>query len=454
MIAFWQEITDKLQEEALNALLPLLAIPSVCAEGEEGMPFGREINNALLYTLGLGESLGFACTDLDGYAGIIDLPAESAEETVGILCHLDVVPPDGVWQTPPFAPSIREGRLYARGAVDDKGPLIAALYAMKAVEQSGLPRSRRVRLICGTDEETGFRCMHYYKKNAEIPAMGFSPDGDFPVVYAEKGIAHFELVIPLGDEQELLAAYGGEAGNIIPASAYAVIEPAVCGSSLAVIPNISIASQPDGLHIKASGTAAHASLPQKGDNAIASLLAALSQCEFAEAAKGAFRKLYRLFGRDYEGSGAGIGYKDEESGSMSLSPTMLSFEKGNLKLTFDMRYAVTDSFERIEPLLQGICDENGWSYHLLSQKVPLNVGRDSALVKSLNKVYNSVMGENAKPIAIGGGTYSRAFNNFVAFGPVFPTDEEVAHMTDEYLRLDSFKLWLSVYAQAIYELVK
>ncbi|MBQ9992069.1 MAG: Sapep family Mn(2+)-dependent dipeptidase [Firmicutes bacterium] len=453
--SFWLQKTEKEQQAALAALQELLAIPSINAPAEENAPFGKEIARALDFTLNLGEDLGFVCHNLDGYAGIIDLKANEDSETVGLLCHLDVVPPDGEWQTPPFSPEIRDGKIFARGAVDDKGPLIAALFAMKAVKESGLPLSKNIRLICGTDEETDFRCVEYYKQHEPAPACGFSPDGDFPVVFAEKGIAHFEFIIPLYDEKRIIDLAGGEASNIVPASCTLRFDRNLtAGVFLQESEKVKIHEEENCFIITTAGKAAHASIPHKGENAISAMLGILAELPLQQDLQKSLQTLYNLFGKCLDGSDAGLGYCDEISGNMTVAANMIELCEDGIKLTFDMRYAVTDNFDRIEGRLQEICLNNNWGYKLLGQKAPLDAGKDSPLVRTLNSVYNDIMDSSAEPIAIGGGTYSRAFRNFVAFGPVFPDQPEVAHMSNEYLEVESFFKLLHIYAQAIYELAK
>jgi len=452
---FWLQKTEKEQQSALAALQELLKIPSVNAPAEKNAPFGKEIARALDFTLNVGEDLGFTCRNLDGYAGIIDLKTGEDSETVGLLCHLDVVPPDGEWQSPPFSPEIREGKIFARGAVDDKGPLIAALFAMKAVKESGLPLTKNVRLICGTDEETGFRCVEYYKQHEPAPTCGFSPDGDFPVVFAEKGIAHFEFIIPLHEEKNILGLAGGEASNIVPASCAVKLAKNLSGHIiLQETEEIKFYEEKNCIIITTAGKAAHASIPHNGKNAVSAMLGILAELPLQQDLQNSLRALYNLFGKCLDGSDAGLAYCDDISGNMTVAANMIELCEDGIRLTFDMRYAVTDNFERIENRLQEICLSNNWGYKLLGQKAPLDAGKHSPLVRTLNSVYNDIMNSSAEPIAIGGGTYSRAFRNFVAFGPVFPDQPEVAHMSNEYLELESFFKLLHIYAQAIYELAK
>ncbi|MBR6007283.1 MAG: Sapep family Mn(2+)-dependent dipeptidase, partial [Clostridia bacterium] len=180
---------DSKKDDIVRSVQESIRFPSVEAEpAGEGAPFGLAVKGALEHALGLGKSLGFITENLDGYAGCIDYG--EGEEMLGIVCHVDVVPEGEGWIHPPYAAEIADGKIYGRGTMDDKGPAICAIYALAAIKAAGLPMKRRVRIILGTNEETGWGCMNHYKKVAEIPTMSISPDAEYTLVNSEKGIYH------------------------------------------------------------------------------------------------------------------------------------------------------------------------------------------------------------------------------------------------------------------------
>ena len=194
----FDKFIENYKNEIINSVCELIKFKSISQETTNSdMPFGQECKNALNYTLALAEKLGFKTKNLDEYCGYIE--CGEGEELVGIIGHLDVVPAnieDG-WTTPPFEVNIRDNKIYGRGAIDDKGPVVASLYAMKAVLDSDVKLNKRVRLILGLNEEKAWKCIDYYKKiGEEIPTIGFSPDADFPCIYAEKGILSIKLAHP------------------------------------------------------------------------------------------------------------------------------------------------------------------------------------------------------------------------------------------------------------------
>lgn len=216
----FDEIIEKQRKTMINSVCELIKFKSVSVEtNNPNMPFGETCKNALEYTLNLAEKLGFRTKNLDGYCGYVEFG--KGEEMLGIIGHLDVVPAeiqDG-WEAPPFEASIRNNKIYGRGAIDDKGPVIASLYAMKAILDSGKTLNKRVRLILGLNEEKAWKCIHHYKEiGEETPSVGFSPDADFPCIYAEKGILSVRLRHPFAvkNKEILNIDCNNNALNVVP----------------------------------------------------------------------------------------------------------------------------------------------------------------------------------------------------------------------------------------------
>ena len=208
------EQQEHLLKEAVKALV---SIPSVIAEGQDGYPFGKAIDDALHKALEIAADLGFRVVyDPQGYYGYAEIGA--GEEMVGVLGHVDVVPAGSPeqWEYPPFSPAEQDGRLYGRGTQDDKGPTLAALFAAKALLEAGVPLNRRIRFIFGTDEENLWRCVRRYLQFEEIPTLGFTPDSRFPLTYAEKGL--LQVVLEAANDTELRLS-GGNAFNAVPDTA-------------------------------------------------------------------------------------------------------------------------------------------------------------------------------------------------------------------------------------------
>ena len=464
-----KKLVESYRDELVEKTCEILRMPSVLDEPREAAPFGVDIAAALERTLDLGREMGFQSANLDGYAGMIDLLPQgysgSMEDALGILCHIDVVPSGTGWQHPPFAAVIDDGRIYARGTVDDKGPLMASLFAMKAVKELGLPISRPVRNIIGTDEETYCRCVRYYLDKLPQPAFGFTPDADFPVVFAEKGIAHMDCTIDLPDlgtdDLSLLSVSGGTRINMVAGNAEAVFSATMTGYAAAETSlesftrreNISIEYKNAVLTVCAEGQPAHASTPHLGVNAIEILFDFLLTLPLG-GLSAPLNTLYRSVLADYFGEGLRVACEDEDSGRMTLSADMISDTNNKIVISMDMRYPVTKDFAQIWEQLRGSCESYGMTAELQEDNKPLYMPKDSHLVKTLSAVYREVTGDDLPPLAVGGGTYSRVFNNFVAFGPKFPHQEQLAHQADEYISIDDLLLMTVIYAEAIWQLAK
>ena len=167
----------------------LVAIPSVMGKSAPNAPFGEEPKNALLHMEKVCREMGFSVTNYENAVLCVDYAPNAAPIELGILAHLDVVPAEGAgWKTNPFELSEKDGILYGRGVIDDKGPAAAALYALLCIKELGIPLKTGVRLIFGTNEENGSEDLEIYKKHDKFPKNVFTPDGSFPVINIEKGM--------------------------------------------------------------------------------------------------------------------------------------------------------------------------------------------------------------------------------------------------------------------------
>ncbi|MDR1651280.1 MAG: Sapep family Mn(2+)-dependent dipeptidase [Synergistaceae bacterium] len=449
---------DENFDEMVSALSGLIRIPSVLDENARSgeHPFGPHVTEALGKFLSAASGLGFCTKNIDNMVGY----AEAGEgPLIGILAHLDVMPPGAAanWKYPPFEAIVADGRLYGRGASDDKGPAVSALYAMKALMDAGVPLRKRFRLIAGLDEESGFRCIERYKKTEETPEMSFSPDAIFPVVNGEKGIIHFVLRRRISNPDAmglpLLADIrGGDRFNIVPDELKVFFRKASAANLEAVLTPYGGTTENTGSGVLVifKGQSAHAMEPWKGENAIQKFLAAVPCLDFGPPeVHMALIGLISLAGSGSDGKGFGIASSDEVSGPLSCSMAAISFDEGVLSVKFDVRYPVTSDGKTIEADIVSSAAEAGWEADIRRHSRPLFVPPESALVKTLLDAYGSVTGERGHPVCIGGGTYSKALPNAVSFGALFPGEEETAHQPNEYVDLESFRRMTLIYAEAL-----
>lgn len=443
---------DAHQGAIVEAVQNIIAIPSVKGEPAPGAPFGTEVKAALDNALMLAEGMGFATKDLDGYAGYAEFGA--GEELVGVLCHLDVVPAGVGWTHPPFGGEIHDGRIYGRGTVDDKGPAIAALYAMAAVKECGLPMKRRVRLILGCDEESGMQCLDHYCKCEEIPAMSFSPDAEYPLVNSEKHGFGTNYQLPYASS---ITVQAGERSNVVPGEATATVplplsrilpimeaymEKSEYGCSAEALDEASA-------KITMRGLSAHASLPDQGRNAFFALIDLLDKLPLPEADAKAVSDLVRAFNFECHGESFGLD-KTDASGRLTLNVGVINWdETGIRRLSIDIRAPITMERGEIEAALDARLNPIGLTAARTSFSKGYCVPPESELVSKLLKVYSARTGEPATPLAIGGGTYARHLPNAVAFGCEIPGHEASIHMPNEYITIEDLMFNVHVLADAI-----
>ncbi|MGM9927120.1 MAG: dipeptidase PepV [Bacillus sp. (in: firmicutes)] len=462
----WTEEVNKRKESLIADTQTFLRIKSVLDEENSTpeAPLGKGIQEALQFMLKKGQDDGFTVKDVEHLAGHIEMG--SGEEILGILCHVDVVPEGDGWTSDPYGAEIRDGKIFARGVLDDKGPTMAAYYAMKIVDELGLPLSKRVRMILGTDEESDWRCVDAYFKNEEMPQLGFAPDADFPIIFAEKGIWDFYMnqAPNLGNDQaavKVIEFSSGRRFNMVPDYAKAKLQ-----TSSQFEEAFSAYLSEHGLKgsykaeetfvvLEMEGVSAHGMEPKLGVNAGLHLAAFLHTLPLGKHAKDYFRFVENHLYKDSRGASFDIAYTDESTGDVTLNVGILHYsEQEGGKIGINLRYPVTFDYEKAKQKLEDVLKQNGFSLQTLSDSKPHHVDKDSFLVNTLSKVYEGQTGEKAELIAIGGGTYARSLEAGVAFGPLFPGREDIAHQKDEYMYIEDLLKATALYAEAIYELAK
>ena len=446
-----EEILKSCEDEMLQTAQEWIRIPSVKGEPAENAPFGQHTREALDSALSVCKKLGFEVDDVDGYAMHAEMGEGSEQDALAVLCHLDVVPVGDGWTMDPFCGTIADGKLYGRGACDDKGPAAAALYAMKAVKELGIPLKRRVRLILGVDEETGSADMEYYKKARIMPRQGFSPDAAYPVINIEKGRVALELT---GENDQsglkVLQFNVGERFNVIPGNASALVEG---GEELIERVNrlsldfpVGATAENGAVRLTTRGIPGHAAMPEGGRNAICQMLLVLK----ALGVKGALAELADQIGMTYYGEGLNIAMEDQISGKLTCSMGIIRVDEKKVYATLDLRCPVLCDLPSIPRLAQ--MELHHLTVHCASSHPAHHVPASSTLVRSLLSAYEETTGLKGEAIAIGGGTYAESLEEGVAFGAQFPDDAEMAHQADEYITVESLKKNMRIFANAIIKL--
>lgn len=448
----------ELKEEIIEGVQKCVVIKSVEEEPKENMPFGEGVQKALEYSLELSIKLGFKTVNIDNMIAYAEYG--QGEEMIAVLGHLDVVPEGNGWTYPPYGGEVHDGKIYGRGTTDDKGPIIGALYALKAIKDLNLPLKKRVRIIFGLNEETGSKCVkHYIEKGEEMPSAGFTPDAEYPIINGEKGIVTSSYKTSLHQEGKLIlkSIKGGIAPNVVPE--YAEAEIKITNTMVNKIKKLSegideieLEEKESLLLIKSFGISAHGSRPEEGKNAISHLLLFLGKLDFIGDVKEFIDFMNKNIGLDTEGRKLGIYLQDEMSGKFVFNLGMLVANEKEVNISINMRYPVTKNYEDFKDIFEKRMTEGKMKEVSTRHKKSLYVSPNSKFIKQLQKVYEEKVGEKAELISIGGGTYAKSMENIVAFGPIFKGQPMVEHKPDEYIEIDSLIKNVQIMAAAIYEL--
>ena len=445
------ELIDSYREEYIRTLRNWIRTPSVKGRAENGAPFGTDVRKMLDLAMTDAREMGFAVRDFDGYA--CDVTLGGAEEKIAVLGHLDIVPTGDGWTKPPFEGLIENGRIYGRGTNDDKGPALASLFAMKAIRDAGIPLKKGIRLILGCDEESGWEDMEYYGAHERIPDVGFSPDATFPLINTEKGMIVLKLRAPAAESGlKVLQVSAGDRVNVIPGECTALAEGGeeLAGKVRAYAEKTGLPYTAEvtdrGVAITATGIPGHSAYPKGKRNAAGMMLLLLREL----GAKGPAAVLAEAVGLEHDGASLGCACRDEVSKELTCNMGILRLQDGEWFATLDFRCPVTADQEKLKEAAAAHLP--GFAIETDTQKPPHHVPADSGLVKSLLAAYEEETGLEGKPMSTGGGTYAKVLKQGVAFGALFPDEEDLAHQADEYEAIDRLMLAMKIYANALVRL--
>ncbi|MHB8071756.1 MAG: Sapep family Mn(2+)-dependent dipeptidase [Candidatus Cryosericum sp.] len=451
------------ESDMMMAIAGAIAIPSVkdLNNARPHAPFGNNVERALRYTLGIVNWMGFPGENVEHVVGRARYGSRTGID-YAVMTHLDVVPAGLGWSLPPFAATIRDGRLYGRGTVDDKGPAIATIYALAAaraaLESSGIEPRNAIVLLFGTDEESDWQDMTTYMQHHQLPTSGFSPDGDFPVVNSEKGILALRLSSTKKTTGMLKSAHGGIRSNMVPAHAEAVIVPprehweatlnVLAGCDEEDGFTVKTTSNADRILVSVDGKPTHASTPGKGHNAVGKLLAVLDTAGVLEG-QSMLQSVARSVGTDWTGHGLEVDLHDTVSGSLTLNLGVLNWADGTGTLDVDIRYPVTSTREAVMSILGPSITNMATAVTVLDDTPPHYVDCSSPLIATLGRAYEEHTYRKPHCISMGGGTYAHLIPGAVSFGPEFPGHPATEHSPDEYIELDDLLVATRIYASAM-----
>ncbi|MBQ4075765.1 MAG: Sapep family Mn(2+)-dependent dipeptidase [Clostridia bacterium] len=448
-----EKILAGYREEMMETVQRWVQVPSIKGDPAPGAPFGVEARKALDVAMEDCARMGLPSEIIDGYAGHADLGEGDTYEALAILAHLDVVPVGDGWTVEPFGGLRKDGKIYGRGTSDDKGPAVAAMYAMRAVKEAGIPLRRKVRLILGCDEECGSSDLAYYVTKVTMPRSGFSPDADYPVINIEKGGAHVHFKGQLSkDGLQIISFQVGERANVVPGYASAVVagdeetaKAAVAAGEKLGFP-VHAKAEEGKVLIETIGINGHAAYPSHARNAIGEMLLVMKEL----GAEGPIKDLAEAIGMTYNGENLGIAMQDEISGELTGNLGIITVENGCVEAVVDIRYPVLFNLEEGVKLIRMRLPK--MEITVPTWRKPHHVSQHTELVQELLEAYHEVTGGEKRTIAIGGGTYAQSMEEGVAFGASFPGEEELAHQADEYIKEEVVYQNARIFANAIIRL--
>lgn len=456
---------EELKESLIKSVQEMIKIKSIEGKPLKGRPYGEGPGKALEKALEISKSLGFKTVNVDGYVGFAEYG--EGEEYIGVLGHLDVVPEGDGWTYPPYGAEIHDGKIFGRGTLDDKGPIIAALYGLKALKNSNVALSKKVRIIFGTNEESGSKELAYYLKKYNPPIAGFTPDGAYPIINGEKGLAIFDLVKKFNNVSQediiIKSIYGGNKANMVPDLCTCEIDAVNTDEIIQLVEEFKDrkgydlnAEIKDGIvFITSRGKSAHGSTPEKGVNAIMQLISLLATFDLPkDDIRDFIDYLDRHIGMEVNGESLGCGLEDEVSGKLSLNVGIIKVDEKSACVTINARHPVTNKYKDMMTPIEESIENTSIEITNITYQKPLYFDPNNELVKKLQKVYNEQTNNEATLISIGGGTYAKEMPNILAFGPIFPGKPDLDHQPNEYIEIEDLVLNCKIYANAIYELAK
>ncbi len=441
----------KYKEEILKDLNTLISIQSIDGEKND------ECQQAIDFIKKRAEDFGLEFEQVTDKSAHVQLG--NGGKLCSVLSHLDVVPAGSNWSVAPYSLTQKDGRLFGRGIADDKGASLINLYCLRALKESGVEGKNTFRAIYGTAEETGMDDMDGYFKKMPLPDMAFTPDSDYGICYAEKGILHIQVSLPRNDAKTLSQFHSGKAINAVPDLAYVMLDSSSYDEQLlmrladASDGNFEFNYTIDGLMIISRGRAAHACEPHKGYNAAAALVELICHA-YAVADVGELVSFidYAL-NNETNGRSMGLKMNDSVSGELTVNLGNVHIDEDVCYAQFDIRYPVTVNGEYVIRQFSNVADNSGLDVKVLSNEKPLYVEKDSNLIRILSTAYESVTGTAPELYTTGGGTYARKLGGRgVAFGPNFKTDDIRMHNADESVDEENFFIHAQICLEAMYML--
>jgi succinyl-diaminopimelate desuccinylase len=460
-VATVQEHYDNVESKRLVPMLSeVLQFPTV-----EGNTDARHDQQTWL--LRVANDLGFTARDA-GLVTEIELPAASPNAPIlGLVVHGDVQPVDAdAWSFPPFSGRSDSEYVYGRGAADDKGPLVQALLAMKALKESGIERTHTIRLLVGSDEESANLDMAEYLKTHQPPDYTLVLDAEFPVVAGEKAWNSLTLSTSLGERGTNTKPYvvsslsAGLSPSIVPDNAeidlrwvrgtpdWEPLEKSLKAFKLPEGRHVATLAEADRIRIVVYGKSSHAGVNlTEGRNALVGL-AQLMRGRLPRGGADDLLAFARIAGQDLYGTGLGITDNDPLWGRYAVNVAMIKPDPEvaqKTMLTINIRSIPPRTGAQLKKRLDALVKKFAAERHASIETggyfkdKPLSFNPKSKLIRRLLDDYAAATGTRVKPAISGGGTYAKRIPNAIAFGMWFPSKPYPGHDVDEKISIDDLQ---------------
>ena len=413
-----EEYLQKNKFEIVSRTCDLVKIPSINVEDHSGKPYGIECAKAIDFCDQLCKEKHLVTKNYDYRCLEVMCREDQTGKRLLIATHADVVPTvdDNIYD--PFAGKVYGDYIVGRGVVDDKGPLIASLYALAFFKEYGIPLKNDIRLVFGSNEECGMDDLQYYLERAGQPDWGLAVDDDFPTVNGEKGLVHFSISAPKAEHVESINSYGSKQRLV-----HDYCESTINGENMVI-----------GRTEKVANPVLHRFTGEER-------LFKNDQDE----------KYIREILADIDGHCLGINHSDEMSGKTSVKVFKAESDAQNITLTFDIRTPVTLNIDDVVEKLIAYGKKTGLEVKIVKVSKGYYQKPENEIVSMLTELYNKEFNANEKPYVMGACTYARLFDNGCGFGggnphevKPFPKGHGAAHGADEahniYVLFDAIKM--------------
>lgn len=448
------QFVDENKDQFVSDLKELVSVKSVKEAPVEGAPFGMGPKKAMEKAMEIAERYGFETKNYDNYVGGIFHGDQSNH--FGAIAHMDVVPEASGWIYEPYNPVVKNGYIIGRGVSDNKGPGISVLYALRFLKENNIELKHGIRLLLGTDEETGMADVEYYLENYEAPVFTLVPDAMYPVCYGEKGIFEGDLVSEDLTGSKVVDFTAGVASNVVPDNAVLKLKDVDFSKVKAAENNgVKVTQEGDLVVLTATGSSAHAAMPEGSVNAIGEACkAAIASGELDEKSE-KFMQFVADLVSTYYGDKMGVNCEDEVFGKLTCIGGMMKFENNKLYLNINIRYPLAITNVKLEETIKNFCATLNATVEVFQNSPTHYFDKEHPAVATLTNLFNTIFNRDDKPYVMGGGTYARKFPNAVAFGlslqgaeNPMPENHGGAHQPDEVANLEDLYRGIKLYVKA------